>query len=49
MIWEDIRLFVNGFVIGAAVGYLWHPVWDLIKKIIHEAKVAKHEWRNPKD
>lgn len=45
MNWEEIKLALNYFVIGAAAGYLWHPVWDIVKKIIHEAKVAKNEWR----
>jgi hypothetical protein len=47
MNWEEFRIAVNYFVIGAAVGYMWHPGWKLIKKIIYEAKVAKHEWRKP--
>jgi hypothetical protein len=48
MSWEEFRLALNYSAIGFVVGYFWHPGWTLIKKIIHEAKVAKHEWRNPK-
>ena len=47
MSWEDIRDAVSYFIYGAAVGYFWHPVWAIIKKIWHEAKVAKNEWRKP--
>jgi len=47
MTWEEFKLALNYFVFGAVAGYFWHPLWILIKKIIHEAKVARHEWRNP--
>lgn len=36
------------FVVGAVLGYAWNPVWQLIKKIWSEAKLAKDEWSNPK-
>jgi len=36
--------YVGPFVYGFAFGYLWHPVWTIIKKIISEAKKAKEEW-----
>jgi hypothetical protein len=48
MNWELIQTAVQYFVVGAAVGYFGQPVWNLLKKIYHEAKVARHEWRNPK-
>lgn len=35
------------FFLGLMIGYLWYPLWALGKKIVHEAKVAKNEWRNP--
>ena len=35
------------FVLGAVLGYAWHPVWHLIKKICVEAKKATEEWKNP--
>lgn len=44
MNWEDIRDAAGYFIYGAAVGYFWHPIWNIIKKIWHEAKVAKNEW-----
>lgn len=44
MSWEEFKLALNYFIIGAVVGYFWHPGWIIIKKIIHEAKVAKNEW-----
>jgi len=33
------------FVYGFVIGYFWHPVWQLGKRIIEEAKLAKKEWR----
>ena len=36
------------FVLGAVLGYLWHPVWNITKKIWIEAKIAKDEWSRPK-
>ena len=35
------------FVYGFAFGYFAYPIWQILKKIWHEAKVAKNEWRNP--
>jgi hypothetical protein len=32
------------FVWGFALGYFWHPVWTILKKIYQEAKIAKTEW-----
>ena len=49
MNWEEINLALNYFVIGAVAGYFWNPVWAILKKIWHEAKVAKNEWRNPRN
>lgn len=46
MNWHDFQLALNYFIIGAMVGYFWHPVWSILKKIWHEAKVAQYEWRN---
>ena len=42
--------FINAlgpFVYGFAVGYFWHPLWQLGKRIVEEARLAKEEWRNP--
>ena len=32
------------FVLGFAAGYIWNPVWAIIKKIWSEAKKAREEW-----
>ena len=32
------------FVYGFALGYLCNPLRRLIKKIIHDARLAKKEW-----
>jgi hypothetical protein len=37
------------FVLGLVLGYFWHPVWTLAKKIVHEAQIASKEWRQPLD
>lgn len=33
------------FLYGVAIGYFLHPIVNIIKKIIHEARTAKAEWR----
>ena len=33
------------FVLGFAAGYIWHPVWIIVKKIWSEAKKAQQEWK----
>jgi hypothetical protein len=35
------------FAYGFVAGYFWYPFWEIIKKVISEAKKAKQEWRNP--
>lgn len=37
---DALEMFVYGF----ALGYFYNPVWRIIKKIIHEARLAKKEW-----
>lgn len=44
MNWEEIKLALNYLVIGAVIGYFWHPFWQLGKKIVSEAKKAREEW-----
>jgi hypothetical protein len=42
--------FINSigpFAWGFGLGYLWHPVWQILKKIWHEAKLARTEWSKP--
>ena len=36
---------LDWFVLGCAIGYFWHPIWNLGKKIVHEARIAQKEWR----
>lgn len=31
-------------VVGFALGYIWNPLWALLKKIWSEAKKAREEW-----
>jgi hypothetical protein len=44
MTWDEAKLILNYLVIGFAMGYMWHPIWTIIKKIVSEAKKAKKEW-----
>jgi len=37
---EAVEMFAWGFI----AGYLWHPIWTIIKKIVSEARKAKDEW-----
>ena len=47
MNWLEIKIALEYFIFGVVAGYFWNPVWAIIKKIVHEAKVAKNEWRKP--
>ena len=38
---------VSWLIYGFVLGYFWHPVWTVWKKIWSEAKKAKEEWRQP--
>lgn len=42
---KTLELFVYGFI----VGYVWHPVWTMAKKIWQEAKLAKTQWGKPNE
>ena len=42
---QDFLSALNWFAIGAAVGYVWYPLWDLGKKVVSEAQKARKEWR----
>ena len=33
------------FAYGFAIGYFWHPIWILCKRIVEEAQLAIQEWR----
>jgi len=41
---DDFIKALNWFAWGAVIGYAWHPVWNLLKKIYSEAKKAREEW-----
>lgn len=41
--------YIGPFVYGFALGYFWHPIWALGKKIVSEARIASEEWKNPRD
>jgi hypothetical protein len=42
---QDFLSALNWFVAGAAVGYCWHPIWEIAKKIFTEALKARQEWK----
>jgi hypothetical protein len=35
---------INYLVLGFALGYVWNPLWSILKKIWTEAKKAREEW-----
>jgi len=42
--------FINSigpFAYGFVLGFFWHPIWQILKKIWHEAKLARTEWSKP--
>jgi hypothetical protein len=43
---NDFLQALGPFVWGFVLGYFWHPVWTLCKRIVEEAKLARKEWRN---
>ena len=48
--WDEVQLGLWScvgiwFVAGAAVGYCWHPIWEIAKKIFTEALKARQEWK----
>jgi len=44
---SELKAWLEPFIWGILVGYLWFPVWKIAKKIYHEAKYAKEHWRKP--
>lgn len=48
MTWQQFVDWLNPFIYGLVIGYAWNPIWKIIKKVWHEAKIAKEQWRNPK-
>jgi hypothetical protein len=44
---DAIKAWLEPFIYGILVGYLWFPVWQLLKKIYHEAKYARDNWSKP--
>jgi len=41
---NDFLNALGPFVYGFVLGYFWHPIWELSKKIWSEAKKAREEW-----
>lgn len=39
--------WIGPFAWGLVIGYFWFPFWELVKKIVSEARKAKKEWRQP--
>ena len=35
---------ITPFVYGFMVGWLWYPIWQILKKIWSEAKKAQRDW-----
>ena len=48
MTWQEVKDWLNPFAWGLVIGYFWNPVWQILKKIWREAKLAKEEWRQPR-
>lgn len=44
---QDFLNSIGPFIWGFAAGFFWNPIWIILKKIWHEAKTAKEEWKNP--
>jgi hypothetical protein len=41
---NDFFAALGPFVYGLVIGYFWHPIWEILKKIWSEAKKAREEW-----
>lgn len=44
----EFWLATEWFVWGFAIGWICNPVWQILKKIWHEAKLARDEWGRPR-
>jgi hypothetical protein len=42
---QDFLTALNWFALGAIAGYLWHPIWEISKKIFTEASKARQDWK----
>jgi len=42
---QDFLNALNWFALGLIVGYFWHPIWEISKKIFIEALKARQEWK----
>jgi len=47
MIWQEFKDWLNPFVWGLVIGFFWYPIWQISKKIWHEAGLARKEWSKP--
>ena len=43
---NDFLQALTPFAYGFALGYFWHPIWTLGKRIVEEAQLVRKEWRN---
>lgn len=44
---NDFLNALGPFAYGLVLGYFWHPLWTVGKKIYSEAKKTREEWRQP--
>lgn len=44
---NDFVQALGPFAYGFALGYFWYPLWQLGKRIVEEAKLARQEWSKP--
>jgi hypothetical protein len=41
---SEFKAWLDPFIWGLVIGYMWHPIWTIAKKIYSEAKKAREEW-----
>lgn len=44
---DEFRSWIDPFIWGFFIGFVAVPIWRALKEVWHQAKIAKHEWRNP--
>lgn len=45
MTWQQFFDWLSPFIWGFLIGYLWFPVYKILKKIWYEVKLAQQEWK----
>jgi hypothetical protein len=48
MTWQMFLAWLDTFLWGFAFGFFGYPLWQVLKKIWQEARLAKQEWKQPK-